>query len=190
MEINPEETQATMECQELQMEEADMDALGSWDDRYGDGRLVVRSLRGAKKRTQDKIGSRQQLSAARNRVIRRAVPAVRKGNIRKGPGRNSVGRVHPISRTFGKKQRLCSEYKRINCLDSRQQLRLPMNRTSDRCHRTPIQLREEIRIVSFTIELQDVIYWTFWKVLPPPKRKKLLRRVRGPEALKQRSLKY
>jgi hypothetical protein len=28
MEVNPEETQAAVECQELQMEEADVDAVG------------------------------------------------------------------------------------------------------------------------------------------------------------------
>jgi hypothetical protein len=51
-----------------------------------------------------------------------------------------------------------------------------------------MQLGEENRIISSTIELQDVIYWTFWKVRPPRKRKKELRTVRGPEALEHRSL--
>jgi hypothetical protein len=114
MEINPEETQAAVECQKLQMEEADVDAFASSEDRSGYRRLAVRHHQGAKKRIHDSDGSRQKHSAARKRVMRRAVPAVRKGNIRKGPGRNSVERVHPKSRTFGKKQRLRSEYKRIN----------------------------------------------------------------------------
>jgi hypothetical protein len=97
---------------------------------------------GLRRRIQDSVGSRQKLSVARKRVISRADPAVRKGNIRKGPGRNSVERVHPKSRALGKKQRLRSEYKRINCRDSRQQLRLRMKRTSDnwsaRCKRLDI----------------------------------------------------
>jgi hypothetical protein len=54
--------------------------------------------------------------------------------------------------------------------DFKKQLRLRMWRTSSRNYRTPMQLEEENRIVSSTIELHDVIYWTFWKVRPPPKR--------------------
>jgi hypothetical protein len=186
-----EETEAAVERQKLIENEINAENIGSSEDRYGEKRLAARRRRGAKKRSQDSVGSLQKVSAARKRVIRRAVPAVRKGNIRKYPGRNSAGRVHSKSRTFGKKQRLRSEYnKRINCRESRQQARLRMKRTSDMCHRTPMQLGEENRIVSSTIELQDVIYWTFWKVLPPPTRKKELRTVRRPEALKQRSLQY
>jgi hypothetical protein len=48
---------------------------------------------GLKKRSQDSVGSRQKSSAARKRVIRRAVPAVRKGNIRKGRGKDSAARI-------------------------------------------------------------------------------------------------
>jgi hypothetical protein len=109
MEVIREETQTAEDCQELQMEEADVDAVVSPEDRYRDRHLLVRSRRGAKKRTQDSFGSRQNVSVALKRVIRRAVPAVRKGNIRKGPGRNSVGRVHPKLRTFDKTQRNNSE---------------------------------------------------------------------------------
>jgi hypothetical protein len=76
MEINPEETETSVECQELLMEEVDVDAVGSSEDQYGDRRLVVRHWRDAKKRTQDSVGSRQKLSAARKRVMRHAVPAV------------------------------------------------------------------------------------------------------------------
>jgi hypothetical protein len=61
--------------------------------------------------------------------------------------------------------------------DLKKRLRLRMKRTSDRNYRTPMQLEEENRIVSSTIEVQDVNDWTFWKVRPPPKRKKELRTV-------------
>jgi hypothetical protein len=49
---------------------------------------------------------------------------------------------------------------------------------------------EENRIVSSTIELQDVNDWTFWKVRPPPKRKKDVRTMWGPEAMQHRSIWY
>jgi hypothetical protein len=58
----------------------------------------VRRRRGAKKRSQDSIGSRQKSAAARKRVIRRAVPAVRKGHLRKGPGKDRTKRRAPKGR--------------------------------------------------------------------------------------------
>jgi hypothetical protein len=98
-----------VEQQDLFKEEINLENIGSSEDRSGYQRLVVRRRRGANKRTQDSVGSRQKLSAARKRVIRRAIPAARKGNIRKGPGRNSVERVHPKSKMLDKKQRNNSE---------------------------------------------------------------------------------
>jgi hypothetical protein len=142
LEATPEATEAAVERQELFEEEINFDTIGSSEDRCEDQRLAVRRRRGAKKRSQDSVGSWQKISAARKRVKRRPVPAVRKGHIRKGPGRNSVERVHPKSRTFGKKQRLCSEYKRINRRYSRQQLHLRMRRTSGRNYRKPTKLRD------------------------------------------------
>jgi hypothetical protein len=109
LESTPEATEAAVERQELFEEETNFDTIGSSEDRCEVQRLAVRHRRGAKKRSQGSVGSRQKLSAAWKRVIRRAVPAVQKGNIRKVPGRSSVGRVHPKSRTFGKKQRSNSE---------------------------------------------------------------------------------
>jgi hypothetical protein len=104
--VNPEETEAAVERQELFKEKINVDNVGSSEDRCQEKRLVVRRRRGAKKRTQDSVGSRQKVSAARKRVIRSAVPAVRKGNIRNSPSRDSVIRVHQNLRTFGKKQRM------------------------------------------------------------------------------------
>jgi hypothetical protein len=191
LEATPEATEAAVERQERFKEEAYFDNVGSSDDRYGDRRLVVRRRRGAKKRTQDSVGSRQKLSAARKQVIRHAVPAVRKGQMRKSPGNENVARGTSSRKTLKKRQR--NNYECGNGRldrDFKKLLRLRMRRTSSRNYRTPMQLEVENRIISYTTELQDVIYWTFWKVRPPPKRKKELRTVRGPEALKQRSLEY
>jgi hypothetical protein len=95
-----------VERQKLRENEINAEDNWSSEDQSEYRRLVVQRGRGAKKRTQDSVGSQQKLSAARKRVICRAVSAVRKGNIRKGPGGNSVGRVHPKLRTFGKKRQM------------------------------------------------------------------------------------
>jgi hypothetical protein len=92
LEATPEATEAAVERQELFKEETYSNNIGSSEDRFGYRRLVLRRRRGAKKRTQDSVGSRQKLSAAGKRVIRRAIPAVRKGNIRKDLGKVSTAR--------------------------------------------------------------------------------------------------
>jgi hypothetical protein len=141
MEINPEETQPTVECQELQKEEADVDAVGSSEDRYRDRCLVVRRRRGAKERSQDSVGSRQKVSAARKRVIRRAIPAVRKGNIRKGPGKDGSARGAPKGRRLEKTHRISPECNiGIRNRGLKDQLCLRMKRTSDRIIRKTSKL--------------------------------------------------
>jgi hypothetical protein len=91
LEATPEETEFAVERQEL-FKETYFDNIGSSEDRYGEQRLVVRRRRGANNWTQDNVGSRQKLSATRKRMIRRAVPAVGKRQVRKGPGRSNVAR--------------------------------------------------------------------------------------------------
>jgi hypothetical protein len=78
VEVNPEETEAAVGRQELFKEEMNVDSIRSLEDRYGDRRWVVRLRRGPKKRTRYSVGSRQKLSAARKRLIGRAVLAVGK----------------------------------------------------------------------------------------------------------------
>jgi hypothetical protein len=75
--VNQEETEAALERQGLREKEINFENIGSSEDRCGDRRLVVRRRRGAKKRIQDSVGSRQKLSSARKQVVRRAVLAVR-----------------------------------------------------------------------------------------------------------------
>jgi hypothetical protein len=87
LKANPGETEAAVERQELFEEEINVDTIASSEDRYGEQHLAVRRRRGAKKRSQDSVGSRQKLSVACKRVIHLAVPAVRKGQMRKSPGK-------------------------------------------------------------------------------------------------------
>jgi hypothetical protein len=109
LEATPDETEATVERQELFEKETNFDTIGSSEDRCEDRRLVVRRRRGAKKRSQDSVGFRQKSSAARKRVIRRAIPAVRKGNIRKGPGKDGSARGAPKGRRLQKTHRISPE---------------------------------------------------------------------------------
>jgi hypothetical protein len=109
MEASLEATEAAGERQELFKEGTNFENIGSSAARFGDQRLVVRRRRGAKKRAQDSVGSRQKSSVARKRVIRRAVSAVRKGHMRKGPGKNNVARGASRGKMLDKKQRNNSE---------------------------------------------------------------------------------
>jgi hypothetical protein len=176
LEANPEETEAAVERQEPFKEEINVDNIVSSEDQCEDQRFVLRRRRGAKKRTQDSVGSRQKVSAARKRVIRRAIPAVRKGNIRKGPGKNNAAKGASRGKMLVKRQQNSRE-----CEDGRlgrdlkKRLRLRMRRTSGTNCRNPTKLEMANLIFGSTIELQGVNDWTFWKVRPPPKHKKELR---------------
>jgi hypothetical protein len=64
-----------VELQDLFKEDTNAESIGSSEDRCEQQRLVVRHRLGAKKRSQDSVGSRQ-VSAARKRVMCHAVPAV------------------------------------------------------------------------------------------------------------------
>jgi sirohydrochlorin ferrochelatase len=98
LEANPEETEAAVEPQDLIKEEINLENIGSSEDRCEEQRLAVRRRRGAKKRTQDSVGSRQKSSAGRKREISHAIPADRKGNVRKGPGNDGSARGAPKGR--------------------------------------------------------------------------------------------
>jgi hypothetical protein len=126
-----EATEAAVERQELFQEELNTENIESSEARSGYQRLVVRRRRGAKKRTQDSAGRRQKLSAARKRVVRYAIPAVRKGNIRKGPGKNNAARGASKRKMLWKRQRNSCECEngRLD-RDFKKRLCLRMKRTS------------------------------------------------------------
>jgi hypothetical protein len=177
-EVTPDETEAAVERQELFKEHIDFDNFASSEDRYGYQRLAVRRCRGAKKRSQDSVGSRQKSSAARKRVIRRAVPAVPKGQMLKSPGKDGTAKRAPKGRrleNLRQKGQECSVGIRNRDRGSRQQLCLRMRRKSDGNSRKPTRLEMANLIVGSTTGVQGVNVWTFWKVRPPPKRKKELR---------------
>jgi hypothetical protein len=70
------------------------------EDRTGEQRLAVRRHRQRKKRAQVNGGPRQKFAAFRGRFTRRAVPALLKGHVRKGPRRNRRSDVRGPGKTF------------------------------------------------------------------------------------------
>jgi hypothetical protein len=80
LKANPGEMEAVLERQELREEEMNVGIIESLEDRYGNQAKSI----------QDSVVYRQKLSAARKRLIRRGVPAVRKGNIRKVSGKDNI----------------------------------------------------------------------------------------------------
>jgi hypothetical protein len=107
--VNPGAAEGALEWQELREKEINVDNIGLSEDRCEEQRLVVRRRRGARKQTQDNVGSRQKSSAARKRDIRRAVLAVCKRHMRKGPGKNNVARGASRGKMLDKRQRNNSE---------------------------------------------------------------------------------
>jgi hypothetical protein len=173
LEATPDETEAAVERQERFEKETNFDTIGSSEDRCEDRRLIVRRRRGPKKRSQDSVGSRQKSSAARKRVIHRAVPAVRKGQMRKGPGKDRTTRGALKRRRLEKIRRRGQECSvGLRNRGPKNQLHLGMRRSSSRAYRMPMQLEMANLIFGSTTEIQDVNDWTFWKVRPPSKRKK------------------
>jgi hypothetical protein len=134
--------------------------IGSSEDRSGYRRLVLRHRRGAKKRIQDSVGSRQKSSAARKRVIRRAVSAVRKGNIRKGPGRDRTARGAPKGRRLENIRRRSQECSAgIRNRGLKDQLRLRMKRTSNRIIRKTSELTSLFDLLIATREINENTFW-------------------------------
>jgi hypothetical protein len=188
-EATPEETEAAVGRQDLFREETNAKNIGPSEDRCEEQRLVVRRRRGVKKRSQDSVGSRQKVSAARKRVIRRAIPAVRKGNIRKGPCKSSTARGAPKGRRLQKTQQIGQKYKTgIWGCNLKKQLSLRMRKKSGGNSKKTTRLEMVNLIFGSTSGIQDVNYWTFWKVRPPPKCKKDVQTAQGPEALEHWSL--
>jgi hypothetical protein len=101
---------------------------------------------------------------------------VRKEHMRKGPGKNNVAWGAYRRKMLDKRQRNNSECEDGGSdRDLKKRLRLRMRWTSDRCYRKPTKLEMANLIFGSTTGVQGANDWTFWKVRPPPKRKKELR---------------
>jgi hypothetical protein len=119
-EPTPEETEAVEKPQEVAEGATDEQAFGATEDRAGKQHLAVRSHRQLTKWAQDNDGpqqtfatvceqlktqtkrngeSRQECAAAVGRPTHHTVPAMRKGGLRKGPGRNHCSGIRGRAKT-------------------------------------------------------------------------------------------
>jgi hypothetical protein len=96
----PEETEAVAESREVPKGATDEEAFGATEDRTGEQRLAVRRHRQRKKRAQGNGGPRQKFAATVGRPTRRFVPALHKGGLRKGPGKECRSGIRRPGRTF------------------------------------------------------------------------------------------
>jgi hypothetical protein len=117
------------------------------------------------KRIQDSVGSRQKLSADRKRVIRRAVPAVLLGQMRKGPGKDTTAREAPKGRRLENIRRRGQECSvGIKNRGPKDQLRLRVKKTSNRITRKTSELTSLFNLLIATPEINEN---AFWIVRPP-----------------------
>jgi hypothetical protein len=84
----PDEPKVVAEQQEVPEGATDEEGFGATEYRTGEQCLAMRRHRQRKKRAQGNGGPRQKFAAARGRFTRRAVPAMRKGHVRRGPGKS------------------------------------------------------------------------------------------------------
>jgi hypothetical protein len=175
MEATTEEIEAAVDRQDLFKKETNAKNIGSSEDRCEEQHLVVRRRRGVKKRSQYNVGSRQKSSATRKRVIRRAVPAVRKGQIRKSQSKESTGRGAPKEGSSRRYNGSARNAKPAYGTNLKKQLSLRMRRKSGGNSKKTTRL-EMVNLVDGSITgVQGVNYGAFWKARPPPKRKKEVR---------------
>jgi hypothetical protein len=98
----PEEAESVEEPQVVPIGATDEETVQGTEDQTGELRPAVRCRRQRKKRAQIDGEPRQKFAAFRGWFTRRAVPAMRKGHVRRGPGkrcsRSGIGRRSKASR--------------------------------------------------------------------------------------------
>jgi hypothetical protein len=201
-EPTPEETEVMTESREVPKGGTDEETRAGTEDRTGEQRLAVRRHRQQKKRAQVNGGPLQKFAAARGRFTRHAVPAMRKGHVRRGLGmKYRRSGIKGLGKTSGNrmegrslkqrrpeynvvpgtaKGKTCEERRRtrLECNDgirgrgARQHRRLERKKT----HSEAIGQKLDVKIAKFIFEsyirLREPGDWLLWKCRPPPKRKR------------------
>jgi hypothetical protein len=96
-----DETEAAAESREVPKGGTDEETSAGIEDRTGEQRLAVRRHRQRKKRAQVNGEPRQKFAAFHGRFTHLTVPALLKGHVRKGPGRNRRTGIRGPGRTSG-----------------------------------------------------------------------------------------
>jgi hypothetical protein len=97
----PKEIKAVAEPQEVPEGATGEETIGTAKDRCRDLRLAVGCRRQLKTRTKRNGRVRQEYAATVGRPTRRTVPAMRKGGLRKGPGKKCRSGIRGPGRTLG-----------------------------------------------------------------------------------------
>jgi hypothetical protein len=197
--INKGATETVTKQQELRTEVLNADSVRPLDDRRLGQHKDVRRRHKFQKWTQGNGVSRKEKIAVHTRVIRRAVPVVRKGNecsARRIPQRRmrpefNMGRDNRVARkqlqpkTEGTSDKFIRKLLKIKDEDLKEQLHSRTKKIFGRLGKKTVALQmvREIRIVGSSIGLQEVGDWTFWKVRQPPKRKKAQKTSGEPESM-------
>jgi hypothetical protein len=106
-ESTPKETEVVAEPEEVPKGGMDEETSGGTEGRTGEQRLATRRHRQRKKRAQENGGPRQKFAAFHGQPTRHFVPALRKGGLRKGPGKKCCSgiRGRGITSRSGKRGR-------------------------------------------------------------------------------------
>jgi hypothetical protein len=96
----PEETEVVAERQEVPKGATDEETIGAAKDQSRDLRLAVRCRGRLKTRTKRDGRLKQECAATVGRPTRRFAPALRKGGLRKGPGKKCRSSIRRPGRTF------------------------------------------------------------------------------------------
>jgi hypothetical protein len=153
LEANREKSEAVAVRQEVPNKEAEVETILALEDRYGDRRLTVGRRGRPEKWAQGDGGSRQKLAPARGRLTHRAIPALRKGRSRRGPGKTTGNGIRGRS--------------------ERQQLPLGWKESFYEALGQTIELETAKRRVGSFMKIRKTSVKTLWRSrsLPKPKKK-------------------
>jgi hypothetical protein len=170
-----EETEAVEKSQEVPEGATDEETIGAAKDRSRDLRLAVGCSGQLKTRTKHDGRLRQECAATVGRPTRRTVPAMRKGGLRKGPGKKCRSGIRGQSKASRdeKSRRMLPECNNgIRDGGARQHLLLEKEKILNEAIRK--SLRREIARLIFesSIRLREPRDGILWKCRPPPKRKR------------------
>jgi hypothetical protein len=200
-EPTPKEPEAVAESREVPKGGTDEETSRGTVDRSGEQRQAVRRHRQRKERAQGNGGPRRKFATVRGRFTRRAVPALRKGHVRKGPGRTLGGRMTdrglkkrrtevsvvrgtPKGRTSEERRRTRPECNsgirrlsktsgnRMRGWTGKRDQRLDAKGTHREVIRKSLDLEIAMLIVQSPIGLQEPGDEFLWTCRPPPKRKR------------------
>jgi hypothetical protein len=141
-ESTPEETEVVAKSQEVPEGATDEETIGAAKDRSRDLCLSVGCRGRLKTRTKRNGWPRQKFAATVGRPIRRTVPAMHKGHVRKGPGKKYRSGIRVPGRTLGSRMAGRSLKKRLTKVNVRG---TPEGQTSEKRRLTRPECKNGIR---------------------------------------------